>query len=257
MMQYRIVEWDERYEVDDHNWPWRPGKPKREGPLLYVRLAVHGVDMGRGWRKLLKRAGPSKALMVFGLFVKLLEIAGKASRELRNVIPDGNDDDSLAYLLGVPPTHVSYALSVLCDIGWIGISESPSGKSRKSQEIPASPPSTEQNSTEQNSTDKSASALSSAIKILFGQFWSAYPKKMAKDAAYRAFAKRKPSEALLATMLTAIERQKHSQQWLEDHGRYIPHPATWLNQARWEDAEDAQPESPEESLERLKRKGML
>lgn len=71
---------------------------------------------------------------------------------------------------------------------------------------------------------------------LFDRFWSVYPKKVAKDAARRAFAKRKPSEALLAKMLAAIEAQKRTDSWTQEHGRYIPHPATWLNQGRWEDA---------------------
>ncbi len=34
---------------------------------------------------------------------------------------------------------------------------------------------------------------------------------------------------------TAIEVQKQSEQWTKDNGRFIPNPATWLNQGRWED----------------------
>ena len=36
-------------------------------------------------------------------------------------------------------------------------------------------------------------------------------------------------------VLKAIEAQKHSAQWQRDNGQYIPYPATWLNQGRWED----------------------
>ena len=32
-----------------------------------------------------------------------------------------------------------------------------------------------------------------------------------------------------------MEAQSHSEQWLKDEGRYIPHPATWINGRRWED----------------------
>lgn len=69
----------------------------------------------------------------------------------------------------------------------------------------------------------------------FERFWSAYPKKVGKDAAAKAFAKRKPDDALLATMLTAIERQRASPAWTKDDGQFIPNPATWLNQGRWQD----------------------
>lgn len=36
-------------------------------------------------------------------------------------------------------------------------------------------------------------------------------------------------------MLNAIETAKQSMQWNKDNGQYIPNPATWLNQKRWED----------------------
>jgi hypothetical protein len=39
-------------------------------------------------------------------------------------------------------------------------------------------------------------------------------------------------------MIDAVGRQRASRQWREDGGRYIPHPATWLNQGRWEDEGD-------------------
>lgn len=69
----------------------------------------------------------------------------------------------------------------------------------------------------------------------FGRFWAAYPRHTAKQTALAAFKKLNPDERLLQIILTAIERQKSSPQWARDGGQYIPHPATWLNQRRWED----------------------
>lgn len=69
----------------------------------------------------------------------------------------------------------------------------------------------------------------------FEEFWKAYPSKVGKDAARKAFEKRKPDAALLASMLSAIEAQKASPKWLKDKGEFIPNPATWLNQGRWQD----------------------
>lgn len=66
----------------------------------------------------------------------------------------------------------------------------------------------------------------------FDRFWAAYPKKVGKQAAKKAFDRVKvPVE----TLLTAIEQQKCSDQWSRDNGCYIPNPTTWLNQGRWED----------------------
>lgn len=66
----------------------------------------------------------------------------------------------------------------------------------------------------------------------FDQFWQAYPKKVGKQAARKAFHRAK---APVETLLRAIARQKRSDQWSRDGGRFIPNPATWLNQGRWED----------------------
>lgn len=72
---------------------------------------------------------------------------------------------------------------------------------------------------------------------LFDQFWKAYPKKVGKDAAQKAFDKRKPSAQMLETMVKAIDEQKSHDQWVKDGGQYIPNPATWLNQGRWMDGD--------------------
>jgi DNA-binding Lrp family transcriptional regulator len=85
---------------------------------------------------------------------------------------------------------------------------------------------------------------------LFDQFWSAYPKKVGPDAARKAFTKRKPDEELLQKMLAALERQRQSQQWQDDDGRYIPNPTRWLNEARWEDEGVAQSKPEPKPLER-------
>lgn len=69
----------------------------------------------------------------------------------------------------------------------------------------------------------------------FERFWSAYPRKCSKGAARKAWAKLKPSEQLVQAILAGIERAKTSDQWVRDGGRFIPHPATWLNAEGWED----------------------
>lgn len=66
----------------------------------------------------------------------------------------------------------------------------------------------------------------------FNQFWSAYPKKVGKIAARKAFNK---VDVPIESLLSAIERQKCSDQWSKDNGQYIPNPATWVNQGRWDD----------------------
>jgi hypothetical protein len=69
----------------------------------------------------------------------------------------------------------------------------------------------------------------------FDLFWAAYPKRIAKDDAKKAFAKRKVTSALLEKMLSAIAKWKNTEQWKKDGGQFIPNPASWLNAGRWED----------------------
>ncbi len=66
-------------------------------------------------------------------------------------------------------------------------------------------------------------------------FWAAYPRKVAKPAAVKAWAKLAPDAATCKAILAAIAAQKKSPQWTKDDGQFIPHPATWLNRRQWED----------------------
>ena len=69
----------------------------------------------------------------------------------------------------------------------------------------------------------------------FDLFWSAYPRHVDKQRARKAWAKLKPDEALVETILRAVKAQAACEQWTRDGGAYIPYPATWLNGRRWED----------------------
>ena len=73
------------------------------------------------------------------------------------------------------------------------------------------------------------------LDSLFDIFWKAYPKKIAKGDAEKAFVKVNPDDKLLATMVATIDRAKKSVDWQKDNGKFIPNPATWLNGKRWED----------------------
>jgi hypothetical protein len=86
----------------------------------------------------------------------------------------------------------------------------------------------------------------------FEIFYNAYPKKRSKGQAEKAWNKINPSEQLLATMLAKIERAKTSEDWQKDNGRFIPHPATWLNAKGWEDEISTPKSKREERLEVLR-----
>ena len=70
---------------------------------------------------------------------------------------------------------------------------------------------------------------------LFEKFWKVYPKKVAKQAAEKAFVKLNPSEATLDDILAGVREWYGTEQWQKNGGQFIPNPATFLNDRRWED----------------------
>lgn len=69
----------------------------------------------------------------------------------------------------------------------------------------------------------------------FDVFWEHYPRHEGKTKARESFIKALRKGVKLDELVAAIEKHKQSAQWQKDGGQYIPHPATWLNQQRWED----------------------
>ncbi len=69
----------------------------------------------------------------------------------------------------------------------------------------------------------------------FDEFWTAYPKKVGKKAAWSSWNKLRPDAELHDKIMTAIGKARATNQWQRENGRFIPNPATWLNQGRWDD----------------------
>jgi hypothetical protein len=81
--------------------------------------------------------------------------------------------------------------------------------------------------------DKSKTSVSVSVSV-FDTFWKVYPKKVGKRDALRAWQRAKDKPPIEA-IVQKIEECKRSEQWRKDNGQFIPNPATWLNQGRWED----------------------
>lgn len=79
-----------------------------------------------------------------------------------------------------------------------------------------------------------AHAMHDAMHADFDAFWKAYPRKTGKKAALKAWNNAKDKPAIEA-IIAKIEELKKSSQWKKDNGQFIPMPATWLNQGRWND----------------------
>ena len=82
---------------------------------------------------------------------------------------------------------------------------------------------------------------------MFNEFWSLYPRKIAKATARKAWSKLSAEQQLMAAK--AIDT--HCQYWRakETELDFIPHASTWLNQERWEDELVIEPKKTKESKE--------
>jgi hypothetical protein len=69
----------------------------------------------------------------------------------------------------------------------------------------------------------------------FLQFYDAYPKHIGKEPAWKAWQKLNGECPPVETLIEKINQFKETPDWQKDNGQFIPHPATWLNQKRWND----------------------
>jgi hypothetical protein len=69
----------------------------------------------------------------------------------------------------------------------------------------------------------------------FLKFYEAYPRKVGKEPAWKAWKKRNGDRPDIETLLKILEEQKRSDQWQKEGGQFVPLPATWINQGRWDD----------------------
>jgi hypothetical protein len=86
-----------------------------------------------------------------------------------------------------------------------------------------------------NKEKKEKNKDTSSSDELFAAFWRNYPRKIGKGAALKAWKKITTPSDVIEKMKEVLPRQIESNQWTKDNGQYIPHPATYLNQRRWED----------------------
>lgn len=93
-------------------------------------------------------------------------------------------------------------------------------------------------------TESDSADLSLTVDEWFeAVFWPEYPRKVAVAAAKKAMrgvfrgVTGDAEDALGAAIMAGLTRQLRA--WSGKDKQYIPHAATWLNQRRWEDPDDA------------------
>ena len=227
-----IVDWDRLYEVNDHNQAWKPGDKYRVGSLTYIRLKCNGRLLGVGYRKLLKIAGKKKAMEVFGIFAKLLEIAGDAPGGKRGIVWSDPETEipatieDISYILDIPIIQIQKAVEVLSNphLQWI---KADSLLLREFPEIPYSDTDTD---TDTDTED------------IFENFRKLYPgKKRGLDTEYKNFkGKHSDWKDVVYILYTSLEQQITQKKKDKADNKFVPewpHLQTYINNRRWEEVD--------------------
>lgn len=87
----------------------------------------------------------------------------------------------------------------------------------------------------------------------FDDFWQAYPRKVGKETASKAYTKavrKTDHETIMAGLRAQLPKMNETEK------QFIPHASTWLNQGRWQD-EPEQLDNGNKSGQGGKRSGMV
>ena len=147
------------------------------------------------------------------------------------------DVPALAFRLRMDPRKLGTSIRALVDRGFLESVPFCTNPVQENTDTPEVPVHREEEKREEKRRveKKPLPTDATATETAFERFWQAYPRKTAKMEARKAWKKLDPVGGLLDSIMAAVAAQSNSRQWLADGGRFIPHPATWLNQARWED----------------------
>lgn len=69
----------------------------------------------------------------------------------------------------------------------------------------------------------------------FESFWKLYPRKVSKSDALKSWNKINPDQQLMAKIYEGLTKYHASEDWAREAGKFIKHPATWLNHGCWND----------------------
>lgn len=198
--------------------------------LVLLALADEASDAGyvtayRRSQSHLARKANVDASTVWRSVEKLVEL-GELQR-----LRSGNGRESSDYRIvveGLQPADPQRE-SRVCDLQTQGLQPADAGSAPRGPHHPVS-----NSLTPVESTSALALVTSETPAVdVFDQFWRIYPRRAGKGAARKAWqlALRKVDGAVILEAATRYAADPNQ----PDDKTKIPHPATWLNQERWED----------------------
>lgn len=94
---------------------------------------------------------------------------------------------------------------------------------------------TRQDNTRQDESRQDNTTLSCDAQGGFDAFWNAYPRHTGQREARDAYEEVCHDGDTASKIIEAVNRQKRTDEWRRDGGRFVPAPAKWLIGRRWND----------------------
>jgi len=125
-----ITDWDDHYEVNSDGRQWEPGQVKRVSRLTYIRAYVFGpagdnLPYTEAAQAVADKYGPDAWAPAWGLFCKLLEVAGRQKACHRGYLLGRRASPISARMIqtitGFSKGQIDEGLQILLDpiVGWI------------------------------------------------------------------------------------------------------------------------------------------
>ena len=211
------------------HWLWSQADEFTEdGVLTYLTASIIDRRCGAGFAAALGKIG---WLDIFDYGVRIIKFSEYNGNTAKRRLSDAQRKYAKRHACPQSSGHLS--ASDADSLRTLGRPASATATTKSTGEQVASDLVVETPDLKETVTGADAPARSPRMRLAgFDAFWLAYPRKVGKGAAERAWKRIGPSAELCVTITTAIEQQKTGRQWSEG---FIPNPATWLNQKRWED----------------------
>lgn len=211
----------------------------------------HGAPTDPKWLGIAKRAGVAPGIAVAVAWA----LMDRASQAADRGSIDGYDAEGLAYFYGCEPENVEAIIAAMVDKGMITDGRFTSWEKRQPnredgsaerakawRERRRTQANAEKRPDKETDTDPSEDASAPEAEILFEEFWEAYPNKIGRPSAEKAFSQavKRASHDEIMTGVRAYALKTDDRQWCS--------PVRWLSDDRWKDQPakppDKQPSKP-------------
>jgi hypothetical protein len=227
---FEINKWDDRFETAH----------TRKRQRLGWYLAPSGND-SKGYRKLMRNG--KDGILALGVFAALCQHTATLSKDLRGRLcnSDGSamDIEDISEITRMKVADIRHAGGMLVACGWLTYMDK-----GICQDVPpiCQPSANFPQGEEEGEGEGKGKATAKAEEI-----YSHYPKKAGKKAAIKSI----ENALKIITpedLLPIVETYGRKTAWMDK--QYIPNPATWFNQERWEDDQSLW-EKPKQQTEEI------